>query len=137
MTDDTNPVILYVEDDTMSREVMNLLLTRRLKFEHVYIFEDSTDFAQNLTALPQKPDIIFLDIHMEPMDGFGMLEIIRAHPDYAKLPVIALTASVMNEEVTLLRTKGFDGALAKPVDQRNFPDILKRLLMGEQIWRIT
>lgn len=135
--DDLNPVILYVEDDMMSREVMTLLLTRRMKFEHVYVWEDSTDFANQLTTLPQKPDIIFLDIHMEPMDGFGMLEILRANPDFAKIPVVALTASVMNEEVTLLRTKGFDGALAKPVDQRNFPDILKRLLGGEQIWRIT
>ncbi|MDX2077895.1 MAG: response regulator [bacterium] len=132
-----NPVVLYVEDDPMSREVMKLLLTRRMKFDHVYILEDSTDFMTHLLALPHKPDIIFLDIHMEPMDGFGMLELIRAHPDYVKTPVVALTASVMNEEVTLLRTKGFDGALAKPVDQRNFPDILKRLLSGEQIWRIT
>lgn len=135
--DDLNPVILYVEDDMMSREVMTLLLKRRMKFEHVHVWEDSTDFANQLTTLSQKPDIIFLDIHMEPMDGFGMLEIIRANPDFAKIPVVALTASVMNEEVTLLRTKGFDGALAKPVDQRNFPDILKRLLNGEQIWRIT
>lgn len=135
--DELNPVILYVEDDMMSREVMTLLLKRRMKFEHVYVWEDSTDFANQLATLPQKPDIIFLDIHMEPMDGFGMLEILRAHPEFAKIPIVALTASVMNEEVTLLRTKGFDGALAKPVDQRNFPDILKRLLSGEQIWRIT
>ena len=135
--DELNPVILYVEDDMMSREVMSLLLKRRMKFEHVYVWEDSTDFVNQLTTLPKKPDIIFLDIHMEPMDGFGMLEILRAHPDFAKIPVVALTASVMNEEVTLLRTKGFDGALAKPIDQRNFPDILKRLLNGEQIWRIT
>ncbi len=135
--DELNPVILYVEDDMMSREVMMLLLKRRMKFEHVYVWEDSTDFANQLTTLPHKPDIIFLDIHMEPIDGFGMLEILRAHPDYAKIPVVALTASVMNEEVTLLRTKGFDGALAKPVDQRNFPDILRRLLNGEQVWRIT
>ncbi len=137
MTDELNPIILYVEDDTMSREVMKLLLTRRMKFDNVYIFEDSTDFKNQLLALPQKPNIIFLDIHMEPIDGFEMLEVIRGHPDYAKLPVVALTASVMNEEVTLLRTKGFDGALAKPVDQRNFPEILKRLLNGEQVWRIT
>jgi CheY-like chemotaxis protein len=62
---------------------------------------------------------------------------LRGDPAYAKIPVVALTASVMNEEVTLLRTKGFDGALAKPVDQRNFADILRRLLNGEQVWRIT
>lgn len=137
MTDDLNPVILYVEDDTMSREVMKLLLTRRMKYEYVYIFEDSTDFLNQLIALPKKPHIVFLDIHMEPIDGFAMLQILRVHPDYAKLPIVALTASVMNEEVTLLRTKGFDGALSKPIDQRTFPDILKRLLNGEQIWRIT
>lgn len=135
--DEMKPVILYVEDDPMSREVMNLLLTRRMKLTDVYIWEDSTDFANQLVTLPQKPDIIFLDIHMEPLDGFAMLDILRGDPAYAKIPVVALTASVMNEEVTLLRTKGFDGALAKPIDQRNFADILRRLLNGEQVWRIT
>ncbi|PJF28784.1 MAG: hypothetical protein CUN52_11705 [Phototrophicales bacterium] len=135
--DDLNPVVLYVEDDPMSREVMNLLLTRRMKLSHVYIWDDNADFANRLASLPHKPDIIFLDIHMEPLDGFAMLDILRGDPAYAKIPVVALTASVMNEEVTLLRTKGFDGALAKPVDQRNFADILRRLLNGEQVWRIT
>lgn len=133
----TNPVILYVEDDEMSREVMKLLLTRRMDVEQVYIFEDSTDFMDKLIALPNKPDIIFLDIHMEPMDGFGMLALLRAADDYKNVPVVALTASVMNEEVTLLRTQGFDGALSKPIDQRNFPEILQRLLSREKVWRIT
>ncbi|HRF96090.1 MAG TPA: response regulator, partial [Aggregatilineales bacterium] len=68
--DELNPVVLYVEDDPMSREVMKLLLTRRMKFDHVHILEDSTDFMTRLISLPEKPDIIFLDIHMEPMDGF-------------------------------------------------------------------
>lgn len=135
--DDFNPIVLYVEDDALSREVMNLLLTRRMNLSHVYIWDDNSDFFNQLASLPHKPDIIFLDIHMEPLDGFAMLDILRGDPAYAKIPVVALTASVMNEEVTLLRTKGFDGALAKPIDQRNFADILRRLLNGEQVWRIT
>jgi len=48
-----------------------------------------------------------------------------------------MTASVMNEEVHRLRTCGFDGCLAKPIDFDSFPEALNRILSGEKIWRIV
>ena len=50
--------------------------------------------------------------------------------------MIALTASVMNVEVNLLKQPGFDGAIAKPIDEIMFPDLLNQILDGEQVWNI-
>lgn len=128
---------LYVEDDPMSRQALSLVLTRVLKAKEVTIFEDSTNFMERVNALETQPDIIFLDIHVPPYNGFEMLKMLRAKPEFEKTPIIALTASVMNEEVTLLRSSGFSGAIGKPVNVANFPKLIQRVLNGETIWHIT
>jgi CheY-like chemotaxis protein len=132
----SQPIVLYVEDDPQSRKLMQMLLKGRMGLTNVNIFEDSTDFLERFQALETKPDIIFLDIHMKPYDGFEMLEMLHKLEPAVNIPVIALTASVMNEEVHRLRTAGFNGCLAKPIDLTTFPDTLYRILSGEFIWRI-
>jgi len=130
----SEPVFLYVENDELSREVMKTLLTRGLGYRELTMFETSAHFEQHLENLTPKPDVIFLDIHMEPVDGFEMLRMIRQNKDCYTTPVIALTASVMNEEVRRLREAGFDGVIAKPINYDTFPGALERILQGEQIW---
>lgn len=130
------PRFLYVENDEMSREVMKALLTRGLGYSDVTMFESSANFEEQLEGLTHKPDVIFVDIHMEPIDGFAMLGLIRRKIDYATVPVIALTASVMYEEVRTLRDAGFDGVIAKPINYDVFPGVLDRILNGEQVWNI-
>ena len=130
------PVILYVEDDPQSRKLMSMLLKGRMKLPNVTILEDSQDFLANVEALDPKPDVILLDIHMKPFNGFEMLTMLREIEYFNDTPVVALTASVMNEEVQKLRTIGFNGCLAKPIDLQTFPETLERILDGETIWRI-
>jgi len=130
------PVVLYVEDDPQSRKLMRMLLVGRMNLPHVTILEDSQDFVERVEALDPKPDVIFLDIHMKPYDGFQMLEILRRLHWVNGTPIVALTASVMNEEVQKLKTAGFNGCLAKPIDVGAFPDTFQRILAGERIWRI-
>lgn len=130
------PVFLYFEDDRLSREVMKACLTRGMGYQAVWIFEDSADFEQRLHNVGLPLDVIFLDIHIEPIDGFAMLKIIRQSETFRSTKVVALTASVMNEEVKLLKEAGFDGVIAKPLDYDTFPTILHRILQGEQVWHI-
>jgi two-component system, chemotaxis family, sensor kinase CheA len=130
------PAVLYVEDDTSSCEIMHLLLAGDMGLEHVTIFTNSADFLSKVQALQPQPDIILLDIHVQPHDGFEMLKMLRSLKTFQQTPVIALTASVMNEEVAKLRTTGFTSVIPKPINQENFPDILNRVLKGESIWRV-
>lgn len=128
--------VLYVEDDPISREVMELLCTLELEGVRLTMFEDSAEFIPRLEALPVQPDIILLDIHIRPINGFEMLSQIRQHADFKDAKVLALTASVMNEEVQLLKQSGFDGGLAKPIDSVDFYDVFLRVVAGEKIWHI-
>lgn len=130
------PVFLYVEDDPMSRQIMRLLITRSMKYSKLTIFEDSMDFMEKLEALAEKPTVILLDIHMKPHDGITLLHMLRDHAAYHEARIVALTASVMSEEVEKLRTAGFDGGIAKPVDQNLFPKLIERILQGEHVWHV-
>lgn len=133
---DKLPAVLYVEDDPQSRKLMKMLLVGRMKLTDVTIFEDSTDFLERVAKLESKPDIIFLDIHMKPYTGFEMLKMLRDLEWSKTIPIVALTASVMNEEVQTLRTAGFNSCLAKPIDLATFPETFQQILAGATLWRI-
>lgn len=128
---------LYVEDDHDSRDVMHMMLVLSMGHDDLTIFEDSTDFMQRLGTLPSKPDVIFLDIHMQPLNGFEMLQLLREHPDYHDATIIALTASVMNEEIERLKQAGFNGVIGKPLDPDEFPRLLAQVLAGNEVWFVS
>lgn len=128
---------LYVEDDQLSQEVMQLIMVQSMGVNKLTVFADSSDFMNRLMALDQKPQIILLDIHIRPLDGFEMLRLLRAHPAFSGVKIVALTASVMNEEVERLRHSGFDGAVAKPLSVQTFPALMQRVIEGEAVWHIA
>ena len=129
--------VLYVEDEVRSRKVMHMLLKGRMGLPNVTIFEDSANFLQRVQALDPKPQVVFLDIHVQPHNGFEMLRMLRKSRDFDHTRIVALTASVMSEEVEQLQLAGFDGCLSKPVDMDTFPDTLGRIVRGEDIWSIA
>ena len=130
------PIILYVEDDAGSRKVMHFLVNGAMGNPNLTIFEDSIDFLQRLHALQPRPNLVLLDIHVDPLDGFEILELIRHSAVFASVPVVALTASVMQEEVQRLKNAGFNGVIAKPIDVDHFPEQVDRILRGEVVWTI-
>lgn len=128
---------LYVEDDSLSREIMQMIMENVMNIRSFTIFSDSADFLENMRQLPRRPDVIMLDIHVKPYSGFEMLNLLRAEPGCEKLKIIALTASVMSEEIEKLRTEGFDGAIGKPLSIQTFPDMMARVLAGEAVWHVV
>lgn len=133
----TEQYYLYVEDDPMSREIMRIIIENGVGSTNLVIFEDSADFLGRATRLNPQPTMILLDIHVTPYDGFQMLNMLRQQAQFASAKIIALTASVMNEEVEQLREAGFDGAIAKPLSIQTFPDLIRRIANGETIWYIS
>lgn len=131
------PTVLYVEDDADSREVMMLILTEIMGCDDYHIFDNSENFMARVTGLLPQPNVILLDIHVPPYSGFEMLKMLRENPAYQRLPIVALTASVMNEEVQQLQDAGFSAVFAKPLDIEAFPDQLMRILQGENVLYIS
>jgi CheY-like chemotaxis protein len=127
---------LYVEDDPLSIEVMEMILRNGVGTEKISLFRDSVDFLNRIRSLPSKPDIILLDIHVQPVSGLEMLSVLKNDPNFVEIPIVAITASVMNEEVKQLRQVGFDSGISKPVSVRTFPALIQRIANGEKVWHI-
>jgi CheY-like chemotaxis protein len=129
-----NRSFLYVEDDSMSRQVMDRMITGLSST--ITIYEDSAQFAERISALETIPDAVFLDVQIGPLNGFQMLQILREDPRFDAVPIIAMTASVTVSEINELKNAGFDGLIAKPVRKRIFPELLARVLAGEAVWYV-
>ena len=128
--------LLYVEDDAGSRNVLTMVQRMNPGSFELITFENSSDFEQRLLQLDPPPDLILLDIHVKPYSGFEMLKMIDRHTAFAQTPVVALTASVMNEEIQLLQEAGFHSVVAKPLNLDEFPNLIERIMAGEKIWYI-
>lgn len=128
--------ILYVEDDPGSLDIAQVLFQEVMGLTRIATFTDSTDFLNRVRALPFTPQLILLDIHVRPHNGFEMLAMLRETTPFNVVPIIALTASVMSDEVVYLRKAGFDGIIPKPIDMEVFPMQLERILNGEKLWGV-
>ena len=69
------------------------------------------------TMRETRPDMVLLDIMMEPLNGWVVLEGIRKDPDFADLPVIILTGKVMTTSEALKYGLMIDGFIMKPLEQ--------------------
>ena len=131
------PVIVYVEDDEPSISVMKMIVERVMNLETIHILRSSANFLQQVKMLSATPDLILMDIQMRPHNGFELLSMLRNDAQFHRSKVVALTASVMNEQVMRLKNSGFDGAIAKPLNIHEFPNLIARIMRGESVWHIA
>jgi CheY-like chemotaxis protein len=131
------PVIVYVEDDEASIIVMKAIVEKVMKLQTLYVLQNRDDFMKQVRQIGVTPDIFLFDIQMKPYDGFDLLSMLRDDPEYKEGKVVALTASVMSEEVARLKRRGFDGAIAKPLNIEAFPDLIAKIMNGESVWYIV
>ena len=131
------PIFVYVEDDEPSVTIMKMVVERVMKSATLHVLKSNDDFVRQVKGLGAMPDIFLLDIHMRPYSGFELLSMLRDDPQLSKSKVIALTASVTNKEVSLLKNGGFDGAIAKPLNIDAFPSMIAKIINGESVWYIV
>jgi CheY-like chemotaxis protein len=131
------PIVVYVEDDEASIIVMKAIVERVMKLNTLHVLQNRADFVQQVKQLEVTPDIFLFDIQMKPYDGFELLSMLRNDLQFNNSKVVALTASVMSEEVACLKRRGFDGAIAKPLNIEAFPDLIARIMDGESVWYIV
>ena len=108
--------------------------TKVMGFPEIHTFENSVDFLENVHALPDIPDVVFLDIQMRPYDGYELLQMLRDDPVYGDTTVIAMTANVMAHDVEQLREAGFSGLIGKPIMKEVFPQLVTKILDGDPVW---
>ena len=119
-----NELILIVEDNEKNRKLARDVL----QFHGYRTLEAPT--AEDGLALAQahRPDLVLMDIQLPGIDGVTALERLRADPDTAAIPVVALTAFAMKDDQRRLLDAGFDGYLTKPISIRALPTQVRACL---------
>lgn len=96
---------------------MQAIIAGRLRELGFSQIDTTGDPVTALTMLRQRRyRLILSDWRMEPMDGIGLLQTLRADPEYADVPFILVTAEARPENVLAARRLGVDGYLVKPFD---------------------
>jgi len=106
--------ILLIDDDNSSRQQGRAILKDMYE---VYPLPSAHKMFEVLQVIT--PDLILLDIHMPVIDGFETIKRLKSDPNYAKIPVIFLTASNDKESVLKGSSLGAAGFITKPFSSDN------------------
>jgi len=130
--DPRDAYVLVVEDN-----LQNLVLVARLlAFLGVRRYEWKASGWQVLEFADTMPrvDLVLMDIHLPYEDGYDALRKLRSDPRFKDTRVVAVTADANSASMDKARQAGFDGFLGKPIDPDKFPDQIRQILHGEQVW---
>jgi two-component system cell cycle response regulator DivK len=115
--------ILIVDDTEWNRDLL------------VQLLEDDYDVVQAVNGEEgvqktetERPDLILMDLGMPVMDGWEATRKIKANGELRHIPVIAVTSHAMVGDEITAREAGCDDYIAKPVDENELLEKIKRLL---------
>ncbi len=116
--------ILLVEDN-----ITNMMVTRDyLNHKGFQVIEAKDGNEAIKYAQEQKPDLILMDIQMPGMSGLEAIKRLRATPEFASVPIIALTALAMPSDRELCLEAGASAYLAKPVSFKKLIELISEIL---------
>ena len=121
----TRHTLLYIEDNPVNLRLMEAVIARIPNFNMISAHngELGLELAESYI-----PDIILLDISLPGMDGFQVLQRLRQKQNTHTIPVIALSANAMPNDLEKGRKAGFQDYLTKPF---KIDDIIRTL--GEHL----
>ena len=117
-------LILIVEDNPR-----NMKLVRDVLQVKGHTTLEATTAEEGIPlAIEHKPELILMDIQLPGMNGIDALRVLRGNPATDQIPVIAVTASVMQQDRKLITEAGFDGYVGKPISLSEFLDAVNAML---------
>jgi CheY-like chemotaxis protein len=137
MTDPNHRVILLVEDN-QDDEILTLRAFRKLNIHNpIVVVRDGAEALDYLFSRGAhagrdpgiKPQVILLDLHLPKLDGLEVLKHIRSDERTRLLPVVMLTSSNEERDLTGSYELGVNSYVRKPVDVSSFFEAIRQLGM--------
>ncbi len=121
--------LLYVEDNPANLELVEQLVARRADLRMM----SATDGEQGIElARSFLPEVILMDINLPGLSGTEAMQILRADPATAHIPIIALSANAVPRDIEKGLEAGFFSYLTKPIKVDRFMDALNVALRSAQ-----
>ena len=105
--------LLYIEDDRHNAALMELIVTR---IEGLSMISAQTAELGLEMASSEQPNLIILDINLPGMDGYEAIAKLKANEKTRDIPVIALSAAAMSQDIERGKKAGFLHYLTKPIN---------------------
>jgi two-component system cell cycle response regulator DivK len=118
--------ILVVEDNALNLKLILDVLT----FHGFEVLTARSGEDGVALASVESPDLVLMDLQLPGIGGDEALLQLRSDPRCRNIPVVAVTAFAMKEDITRAQTAGFDGYIAKPISVHALPDQLAAFLPG-------
>lgn len=140
------PLEILVADDAQTNRIILTELLRDAG-HHVVCVENGVEMVErvreSLTGSPSTRtfDIVLTDVQMPLLDGLSATTQIRAleneYKASARVPVVAVTAHAMTDEISRMRNFGVDDVVTKPLDPLKLGEVLQRLTGKKSVSRVT
>lgn len=116
--------ILIVEDIPANRRLIGDIL----KYYGYEILEAENGEEGVRKAKEHIPDLIIMDLQMPVKNGYDAIKILKNDPETKHVKILAVTSFAMSGDREKILEAGADDYIAKPIDTRALPEIVKRLL---------
>jgi len=124
--------ILIVEDSSQNRVVYQMMM---IKAKAQVTFDRWGRDTLNLMDKLPAYDLIIMDLMLSlNRTGYEVFEDIRNIEAYANIPIVAVSAADPSTAIPKVKEMGFDGFIAKPINDEVFIEQLARIIDGEKIW---
>jgi two-component system cell cycle response regulator DivK len=117
-------VILIVEDNEKNMKLVRDVL----QFKGYQTLEAATATEGLRLAREARPDLVLMDIQLPDIDGITALTRLRTDPQTQKMPVVAVSASVMPDDRQRIIASGFDAYITKPINVKSFIETVERFI---------
>ncbi|MEN8170786.1 MAG: ATP-binding protein [Pseudomonadota bacterium] len=105
--------VLYIEDNLANLKLVSQILVKR---QHINLITAHEPELGLELAVSHLPELILLDINMPRMDGYQVLSLLQLDERLKHIPVVAITANAMTQDVERGKKAGFSDYLTKPLD---------------------
>jgi two-component system cell cycle response regulator DivK len=120
--------ILYVEDTETNVSLMRLIVKRGLR--GVTLLHAPTAELGIPLAIKEHPDLILMDIDLPGMNGIAALQVLRQNKETCDIPVIAISAAVMSQDMENIKAASFDAFICKPFNIQEIPATIANYMRG-------
>ena len=126
----STPPILLVEDNPMDLDLTLRAFNKKRFSNKIEIARDGEEalaFFPRWEAGEPLPAVILLDINMPKVNGLEVLKQLKEHPIFRRIPVVVLTSSREDRDLTTAYDLGVNSYIEKPVNFSKFMDVVEHI----------